>query len=74
VRLPEARHGVLELDVEELRHLVVCCGAACAVRGSDEVRAVEQRVGQAAERSRVVDPEVPSSPRVDSLQVCIRFS
>lgn len=70
VRLPEARHGLLEPEVEELRDLVVGDGAAVAVRWSGEVGAVQQRVGQAAERPCVVDPEVPSSTRVDTLQIC----
>jgi len=54
-----------------LRDLVVGDGAAGAVHGSGEVRAVEQRVGQAAERPRVMDPEVPSSACVHTLH---RFS
>jgi hypothetical protein len=32
---------------------------------------VEQRVGQAAERTCVMDPEVPSSACVHTLHVCI---
>jgi hypothetical protein len=32
---------------------------------------VQQRIGQAAERPCVVDPEVPSSTRVHALQICI---
>ena len=71
VRLPEARHGLLEPEVEELRDLVVRDGAAGAVRWSGEVRAVQQRVGQAAERPCVVDPEIPSSTRVHALRSCI---
>lgn len=71
VRLPEARHGLLEPEVEELRDLVVGDGASGAVHWSGEVRAVQQRVGQAAEWTCVVDPEVPSSTRVHALQSCI---
>lgn len=71
VRLPEARHGLLEPLVEELRDLVVGDGATGAVSWSGEVGAVKQSVGQAAERPCVVYPEVPSSTRVHALQICI---
>lgn len=71
MRLPEARHSLLEPEVESLRDLVVGDGAAGAVRWGGEVRAVQQRVGQAAERPCVVYPEVPSSTRVHALQICM---
>lgn len=68
VLFPETRHGLLQPEVEELRDLVVLDRAAGSVHGSGEVGAVHQRVRQAAERPRVVDPEVPSSVRQHTLQ------
>lgn len=70
VHLPQTRHGLLQPEVEELRHLVVLDRAAGSVHGSGEVGAVHQGVRQAAERSRVVDPEVPSSVPQYTLQFC----
>jgi hypothetical protein len=68
VHLPETRHGLLQPEVEELRHLVVVYRAAGSIFDNGEVGAVHQRVRQAAERPRVVDPEVLSSVQVYTLQ------
>jgi hypothetical protein len=68
VHLPETRHGLLQPEVEELRHLVVVYRAAGSIFDNGEVGAVYQRVRQAAERPRVVDPEVLSSVQVYTLQ------
>lgn len=64
---PEAGHGLVQPRVEELGAPVQGHGAAGAVLLLGEVRAEHHGVRQAAERRRVVHPEVPPSKPVHAL-------
>lgn len=69
IGFPEASHGFFQPLVENLRGLVVGDRAADAVLGLGDVGTVNQRVRQAADGPCAVDPEVPSSEPVHTLQI-----